>query len=166
MHVHELASFTEIQHTTVFLFSGYFEQKERNSIEKLRNNNRIHHFYIRTDINEPFLPFEPDETVLLDTPMEKVRAMVSSALEKDGTAGVKSVHGDLTVREKDVLSLVARGHSNKEIADKLFISVHTVISHRKNVTEKLGIKSISGLTVYAMLNKIIDPDQIGMDELI
>ena len=73
---------------------------------------------------------------------------------------------ELSVREKEVLKLVALGLSNKEIADQLFISVHTVISHRKNITEKLGIKSISGLTVYAILNKIIDPDTIDPEKLI
>ena len=72
----------------------------------------------------------------------------------------------LTTREIDVLRLVAFGHSNKEIAEKLFISIHTVISHRKNITEKLSIKSISGLTVYAILNKLIDPDTIDLSELI
>ena len=46
--------------------------------------------------------------------------------------------------------------SNKEIADVLNVSVHTVISHRKNITHKTGIKSVAGLTVYAMLNNLID----------
>lgn len=72
----------------------------------------------------------------------------------------------LTERETDVLRLVAYGYSNKDIADKLFISIHTVISHRKNITEKLSIKSISGLTVYAMLNNLIDSDNIDLSELI
>ncbi|NJO92945.1 MAG: hypothetical protein HC831_31265, partial [Chloroflexia bacterium] len=49
---------------------------------------------------------------------------------------------------------------------KLFISIHTVISHRKNITEKLGIKSISGLTVYAVLNKLIDTESINPEQLI
>lgn len=72
----------------------------------------------------------------------------------------------LSQREKDVLKEVALGYSNKEIADRLFISIHTVISHRKNITEKLGIKSISGLTVYAIMNGIIDPETINADDLI
>lgn len=62
----------------------------------------------------------------------------------------------LSNREIDVLKLVALGYANKEIADKLFISTHTVMSHRKNMTEKLGIKSISGLTVYAIINNYIN----------
>lgn len=73
---------------------------------------------------------------------------------------------ELSIREQDVLKLISLGHSNKEIADKLFISIHTVISHRKNITEKLGIKSIPGLTVYAILNKLIDTDNINPENLI
>ncbi len=73
---------------------------------------------------------------------------------------------DLTNREIDVLKLVALGFSNKEIADKLFISTHTVISHRKNMTEKLGIKSISGLTVYAIINNFIDTTNLNVKDLI
>jgi DNA-binding NarL/FixJ family response regulator len=65
---------------------------------------------------------------------------------------------DLTEREIDVLIEVAKGLMNKEIADKLNISVHTVISHRKNISRKTGIKSVSGLTVYAMINKLINKD--------
>ncbi|MFO7789203.1 MAG: helix-turn-helix transcriptional regulator [Bacteroidales bacterium] len=73
---------------------------------------------------------------------------------------------ELSRRESEILALVARGYSNKEMAEKLFISTHTVISHRKNITEKLGIKTISGLTVYAVINGIIDLGQISRDDLI
>ena len=72
----------------------------------------------------------------------------------------------LSDREIDVLKLITKGLKNKEIADKLFISTHTVITHRKNITEKLNIKSVSGLTVYAALKKIINIDDINLDELI
>ena len=75
-------------------------------------------------------------------------------------------NGELTVREKDVICLIALGHSNKEIADKLNISIHTVISHRKNITEKLNIKSISGLTMYAIMNNLVDLTNINPEELI
>ncbi len=73
---------------------------------------------------------------------------------------------ELTQREKEILRMVAMGYSNKEIADTLFISIHTVITHRKNITGKLGIKSISGLTVYAIINRLIDPDLIDPEKLI
>ena len=65
---------------------------------------------------------------------------------------------ELSERERDVLVLVAQGMTNKEIASKLFISPHTVISHRKNIVHKTGIRSVAGLTVYAVLNKLIDSE--------
>ncbi len=65
----------------------------------------------------------------------------------------------LSEREKEVVRQVALGKTNKEIAEELFISTHTVITHRKNITGKLGIKTVSGLTVYAILNNIIDIDE-------
>ena len=63
---------------------------------------------------------------------------------------------ELSEREKDVLIQVVRGLSNKEIADVLCISTHTVITHRKNIAHKLNIHSTAGLTIYAIVNKLID----------
>ena len=67
---------------------------------------------------------------------------------------------ELSKRETDVLVAVAKGMMNKEIADQMNISIHTVISHRKNITRKTGIKSVSGLTVYALLNNLIDENEL------
>ena len=78
---------------------------------------------------------------------------VSDILEK-----IRDKHADateLTQREIDVLRLVAKGYTNKEIAEHLFISTNTVLSHRKNISAKLGIRSVSGLSVYAMMNGYI-----------
>ena len=76
------------------------------------------------------------------------------------TSQTRSEETLLSSREKEVLKHVALGFTNQEIADKLHISKHTVISHRKNLTSKLGIKTVSGLTVYAVLNDLIPKDQI------
>lgn len=105
------------------------------------------------------------DTIFLDDSqsliIEKVRNCINS-FSPDKSNAVSS----LTERETEVLKLVSLGNASKEIADKLNISTHTVITHRKNITEKLGIKSISGLTVYAILNKIIDTDELSIDDLI
>lgn len=63
---------------------------------------------------------------------------------------------ELSSRERDILAAVAKGKTNKEIADEYNISVYTVISHRRNISQKLGINSIPGLTVYAIMNKLVD----------
>ena len=69
---------------------------------------------------------------------------------------------DLSAREKDILVCVAKGMLNKEIADFYNISIHTVITHRKNITRKTGIKTVAGLTVYALLNNLIDPSSVEL----
>ncbi|MCD7849882.1 MAG: LuxR C-terminal-related transcriptional regulator [Parabacteroides sp.] len=69
---------------------------------------------------------------------------------------------DLSIRETDVLQLIVKGSTNKEIADKLNISLNTVLTHRKNITTKLGIKTVSGLTFYAIMNGIISGDEIEL----
>ena len=63
---------------------------------------------------------------------------------------------ELTRRETDVLVLVAKGLMSKEIAERLHISVHTVISHRKNITRKTNIKSAAGLALYALMNNLME----------
>ncbi|MBR4596063.1 MAG: helix-turn-helix transcriptional regulator [Bacteroidales bacterium] len=68
--------------------------------------------------------------------------------------------GELSAREKEILVAVAKGMLNKEIADLYNISIYTVISHRKNITRKTGIKTVAGLTVYALLNNLIDMNTI------
>lgn len=68
---------------------------------------------------------------------------------------------ELSDRERDVLIQVVRGLSNKEIADVLCISQHTVVSHRKHITRKLNIHSTAGLTIYAIVNRLIDLNDLN-----
>jgi DNA-binding CsgD family transcriptional regulator len=70
----------------------------------------------------------------------------------------------LTPREREVLQLVAHGCINKEIADRLQIGLTTVISHRKNIIEKLGIRTVSGLTVYAYTQGYLDDPVPGSQD--
>jgi DNA-binding CsgD family transcriptional regulator len=66
----------------------------------------------------------------------------------------------LSDRELEVLALIVQGYINKEIADKLNIGLTTVITHRKNIMEKLGMKSVSALTIYAVMHGYVDINQI------
>ena len=70
---------------------------------------------------------------------------------------------DLSAREKEILVCVAKGMLNKEIADVCNLSIHTVITHRKNITRKTGIKTVAGLTVYALLHNLIDSNSIELE---
>ncbi len=93
-------------------------------------------------------------------PEEAIVEALSGVIDRlTNTANQRS---ELSQREIDVLRLVARGYINKEIADELNISFHTVLSHRKNITSKLGIKSTSGLAVYAMMNGYITDHDLNI----
>lgn len=68
----------------------------------------------------------------------------------------------LSNREREIIACVAKGMSNKEIAEKLFLSVHTVTTHRRNIAQKLQIHSSAGLTIFAILHNIIDIKDIQL----
>lgn len=77
--------------------------------------------------------------------------------EKSATPASPADERDvLSVREREILVLLAQGLSNKEIADRLFLSVYTVMTHRRNICQKLNIHSVSGLTIYAIANKLME----------
>lgn len=103
---------------------------------------------------------EFDEIVRIDERSEdicrKIISLPSNKVRNESTYPQKV----LTEREREVLKLLSKGLSNKEIADNLNISIHTVISHRKNLTQKTGIKSQSGLTIYALSNNIISLENL------
>lgn len=67
---------------------------------------------------------------------------------------------ELTAREREVLAMIARGMLNKQIADRMGIALTTVISHRRHITEKLGIKSVPALTIYAVTRGYVDAESI------
>lgn len=69
--------------------------------------------------------------------------------------------GELSPRETTIVRLVSMGLTNRQIAEQLFLSAHTVMTHRKNISSKLGIKSVSGLTIYAIVNNIITLDEVS-----
>ena len=88
-----------------------------------------------------------------DSSEEEIREILSDLMEEPSGKG--EITGELSGREKEVLKELASGKTNKEIADRLSISVNTVITHRKNISSKLGIKSVSGLSLYALMNGVI-----------
>lgn len=87
--------------------------------------------------------------------IKKLRTALSSREETP-----KSESQELSAREKEILICVAKGMLNKEIADLYSISIYTVITHRKNITRKTGIRTVAGLTVYALLNNLIDSGSV------
>ena len=104
---------------------------------------------------------EYDESVDLfddvDSLTRKISVLMNVTDDEEGDAN------SLSQREKEIVGCVVRGMTNKEIAEKLFISVHTVITHRRNITRKLQIHSAAGLTIYAIVNKLVELGEVKMN---
>ncbi len=98
------------------------------------------------------IPITGDKNTLLN--------QLEQILDKIFPQKAESESSALSQRERTILKYVALGFTNNEISEQLFISVHTVMTHRKNITRKLGIKTVSGLTVYAILNKLIHTEDL------
>ena len=110
---------------------------------------------------------EFDMEVNTSMSIDKIQELIGDLLDNQPGAGkIESIGHQLTDREQEVLKLLVLGHSHKEIGIALNISIHTVISHRKNITLKLGIKSVSGLAVYAIISGFIETDNIDPESLI
>ncbi len=101
------------------------------------------------------------EIIYVSDKKEVIFSKLNNIIRESTLSDSKIITNELSKREKSILKMVAKGHTTKEIAEKFFLSAHTVITHRKNITAKLGIKTISGLTVYAILNNIIRIEDIN-----
>ncbi len=97
-----------------------------------------------------------DDKISITDPIEIVCKKLDTIFYNTDNTLNRQEH--LTEREIDVLKELVKGLSNKEIAEKLNISTHTVISHRKNIIEKTGIRTLPGLTIYAISKKIVSLD--------
>jgi DNA-binding CsgD family transcriptional regulator len=102
-----------------------------------------------------------DGSISIYDSVETIFSSLNRMLTEESQAGQNSSQDILSERETDVLKLLANGMANKEIADKLHISTNTVITHRKNISHKTGIKTVSGLTIYAVVQKLVSIDSLS-----
>ena len=94
--------------------------------------------------------------------LENKVANNSISQDMDSDAIADGAVNYLTDREKEIITSIARGLSNKEIADRLCLSVHTVATHRRNICSKLEIHSTSGLTIFAIIHNLIDLSEVSL----
>ncbi|WP_372772990.1 response regulator transcription factor [Mangrovibacterium sp.] len=165
--IDDLNSFAAISNNLIIIILQKGMTLPVETEERLRRNNHVFLVSLSPSTDKDGLVegYDYDLNVLatnleIQTLVQVIRKSASKI------KAITAENSDLTQREKDVIRQIALGLSNKEIADKLNISIHTVISHRKNITEKLNIKSISGLTVYAIMNNLLDITDINLEELI
>ncbi|NOU48091.1 MAG: helix-turn-helix transcriptional regulator [Bacteroidales bacterium] len=111
-------------------------------------------------IAEPRISGKFDFCLNIDTDKQLLTKQVEDLIAKSIGNHHPQQSSSLTERENSILKLIALGLTNNDIGEKLFISTHTVMTHRKNITRKLGIKTVSGLTVFAILNKLIKAEEL------
>lgn len=86
----------------------------------------------------------------------------SDDIRTDGDAGVDPRLEQLSAREREIVAQIALGKLNKEIADALCLSVHTVTTHRRNITAKLKLHSVAAITIFAVINRLVDLEDIDV----
>jgi DNA-binding NarL/FixJ family response regulator len=106
-------------------------------------------------------PHEGQTTIHLMEDKEAIVYKIRNLLDRRKQGDPVSPSMGLSPRETTIVRLVSMGLTNRQIAEKLFLSAHTVMTHRKNISSKLGIKSVSGLTVYAIVNNIITLEEVS-----
>lgn len=95
----------------------------------------------------------------IDTIADKINNLLHIPVEEEEPEAESE---PLSQREKEIIICVVKGMTNKAIADQLFLSIHTVITHRRNIARKLQIHSPSGLTIYAIVNKLVALQDVKM----
>ena len=96
-----------------------------------------------------------DESISIFDDLERLSKKISGLLNVTSEEEDLENQDALSQREKEIVICVVKGMTNKEIAEKLFLSIHTVITHRRNISKKLQIHSAAGLTIYAIVNKLV-----------
>ena len=96
-----------------------------------------------------------DESISIFDDLERLSKKISGLLSVPSEEEDLENQDALSQREKEIVICVVKGMTNKEIAEKLFLSIHTVITHRRNISKKLQIHSAAGLTIYAIVNKLV-----------
>ena len=98
----------------------------------------------------------------LEENVKNKKSIIVSRAQEETTSEEAALQDNLSQREKEIIRCVVKGLSNKEIAKELFISIHTVITHRRNIARKLEIHSPTLLTVYAIVNKLVDISEVKL----
>jgi DNA-binding NarL/FixJ family response regulator len=100
-----------------------------------------------------------DETISIYDTAEQIREKLEALCCPDREP-VEQNRQDVSVREKEIIVCVVKGMTNKQIAEHLCLSTHTVITHRRNIANKLQIHSPAGLTIYAIVNKLVELNEV------
>ena len=134
------------------IFDGWFDIKafkaglKKTSIKFMALLSAVIDSAVLKDYNDSFTIYDD---------VEQISTKIAKLLSEDSDKDQSAENENLSQREKEIIVGVVKGLTNKEIADKLCLSIHTVITHRRNVSRKLQIHSPAGLTIFAIVNGLV-----------
>lgn len=126
-------------------------------LRKESGNRSMKYIALQTMLADSGALKEYDEVISIYDSADQIKDKLTKLLEEPES---DKRHESLSAREKEVIVCVIKGMTNKQIADKLCLSTHTVITHRRNISSKLQIHSTAGLTIYAIVNKLVELDDV------
>lgn len=134
-------------------------------IKQIRSNvanSNVKIIALQSSFHPQALLQDYDEVISVFDNQESIEEKITKAMVDEDQTEKKR---ELSAREKEIIVCIVKGLSNKQIAEKLCLSTHTVIAHRRNITTKLQIHSPAGLTIYAIVNKLVDLKEIRKVDL-
>ena len=139
----------------------YYPQKDNELLNSVLYDiiNCEHDLYFHCLIEEHlFIPevMDLEERLKKDAELEALQYQITPHFMYNTLNSIKFAAALLSEREKGVVACIAQGMSNKEIAEQLCLSVNTVTTHRRNISMKLGIHSAASITIFAIVNKIVE----------
>ena len=138
-------------------FGDYFDV---NKFREETSGKKIRLIALVTSFVDVTLLNKYDESISIFDDLEvlskKIHGLLNVSMEEEEVDNPDT----LSQREKEMVICVVKGMTNKEIAEKLFLSIHTVITHRRNISKKLQIHSAAGLTIYAIVNKLVELSEV------
>ncbi|KAA6323843.1 Oxygen regulatory protein NreC [termite gut metagenome] len=135
------------------IFSDFFD------VTRFRNTNTEKNICVVAFVNsliDSSLLKKYDDCISILDDLEVLAFKISNLQNIKLTEEESDNTENLSQREKEIIVCIVKGMTNKEIADKLYLSIHTIITHRRNISKKLQIHSTAGLTIYAIVNKLIE----------
>lgn len=156
-----LRNFLHIHPTDIVIinptFGGWFDLPAFKS-EHGKNNTK--YIAVVCSVIDNNVLKEYDENFAICDDIEVISSKINRLLHTEEEEEKDNEQEPLSQREKEIITCVVKGMTNKAIADKLYLSIHTVITHRRNIARKLQIHSPAGLTIYAIVNKLVELSDI------
>lgn len=138
-------------------FGGWFDLS---SFKAEHGRSRIKYVAMICSVIDNNTLKEYDENFAICDDVDVISSKINRLLHTEEEEEKDNEQETLSQREKEIITCVVKGMTNKAIADKLYLSIHTVITHRRNIARKLQIHSPAGLTIYAIVNKLVELSDI------